>query len=201
MLLWWQYPLIIAIGFLAAFLNTVGGGGSLFSVPILTFMGLPITVANATSRVALLSQNFFAVKGFQSKGIQLPWPYSLYLGLTSLLGGLAGSLLAAEIDDSTFRKIFIGIMFLAVALIIYDPFKTDGKEKISARRQLTGVILFFFIGIYGGFVQAGVGFLVVAVLSLINNFSLVTSNYIKVFSAIIYTGISVVVFAFQGKIL
>ena len=89
----------------------MGGGGSLFSVPILTFMGLPITVANATSRVALLSQNFFAVKGFQSKGIQLPWPYSLYLGVTSLLGGLAGSLLAAEIDDATFKRIFIGIRY------------------------------------------------------------------------------------------
>ena len=64
------------VGFLAAFLNTVGGGGSLFSVPILTFIGLPITMANATSRVAILFQNIFAVGGFRSKGVELPWPYS-----------------------------------------------------------------------------------------------------------------------------
>ncbi|QLH34007.1 MAG: sulfite exporter TauE/SafE family protein [Cyclobacteriaceae bacterium] len=81
---WYEYPIIIAVGFAAAFLNTVGGGGSLFSVPILTFIGLPITTANATSRVAILFQNIFAVGGFKSKGIELPWPYSLYLGIASL---------------------------------------------------------------------------------------------------------------------
>ena len=64
---WYEYILITGVGFLAAFMNTVGGGGSLFSVPILTFLGLPITSANATSRVAILFQNVFAVIGFKSK--------------------------------------------------------------------------------------------------------------------------------------
>src|SRR5437868_9905836 len=95
----YEIPLIILTGFVAAFLNTVGGGGSLFSVPILTFMGLPITMANATSRVALLFQNIFAVGGFRSKGIELPWPYSLYLGLASLGGGIIGSFLASRVSD------------------------------------------------------------------------------------------------------
>lgn len=194
-------PLIILTGFAAAFLNTVGGGGSLFSVPILTFLGLPITTANATSRVALLFQNAFAVGGFKSKGVELPWPYSLYLGLSSLVGGLLGSFLASQIADEVFNKIFVGVMILSVVLIIYDPFKANGEEKLTAKHQWIGSIFFFFIGIYGGFVQAGIGFLVIAVLSLVNNLSLVKSNYVKVFSAIIYTGVSVAVFAWQGKII
>jgi uncharacterized membrane protein YfcA len=70
--IWYEYPLILLVGFMAAFLNTVGGGGTLLSVPILTFIGLPITVANATSRVGILFQNFFAVGGFKSKGVELP---------------------------------------------------------------------------------------------------------------------------------
>ena len=197
----YQIPIIILTGFLAAFLNTVGGGGSLFSVPILTFLGLPITTANATSRVALLFQNIFAVGGFKSKNIELPWPYSLYLGLSSLGGGLIGALLASQIADDVFNKIFVGVMFLSVLLILYDPLRSNGAEKLSLKHQLTGVILFFFIGIYGGFVQAGIGFLVIAVLSLVNNLSLVKSNYVKVFAAIVYTGVSVIVFAYQGKIL
>jgi uncharacterized membrane protein YfcA len=196
----YQIPLIILTGFLAAFLNTVGGGGSLFSVPILTFLGLPITSANATSRVALLFQNIFAVGGFRSKNIALPWPYSLYLGLSSLGGGLIGALLASQIADDVFNKIFVGVMFISVLLILYDPMKSTGEEKLSFKHQLTGVILFFFIGIYGGFVQAGIGFMVIAVLSLVNNLSLVKSNYVKVFAAIVYTGVSVIVFAWQGKI-
>src|SRR6478736_8914898 len=125
---WYEYLLIIVVGFGAAFLNTVGGGGSLFSVPILTFMGLPITSANATSRVAILFQNITAVGGFKSKGLELPWPYSLYLGLSSLGGGLIGSLLASHVPDEVFSKIFVGVMVLAVVLIIYDPFKSKGEE-------------------------------------------------------------------------
>jgi uncharacterized membrane protein YfcA len=197
---WYEYLLIIGIGFLAAFLNTVGGGGSLFSVPILTFMGLPITMANATSRVAILFQNFFAVGGFRSKGVELPWPYSLYLGLASLGGGLIGSLLASKVGDAVFSKIFVGVMIFSVILIVYDPFKSKGEEKLNFKSQLIGGICFFFIGIYGGFIQAGIGFLVIAVLSLVNNLSLVKSNYVKVFAAIVYTGVSVAVFAYEGKI-
>ena len=197
---WYEYPLIIAVGFLAAFLNTVGGGGSLFSVPILTFMGLPITMANATSRVAILFQNIFAVGGFRSKGVELPWPYAIYLGIASLGGGLAGSLLAAHVPDDVFKKIFVVVMFISVGLILYDPFKSKGEEKLTPKAQWTGVFFFLFIGVYGGFVQAGIGFLVIAVLSLVNNLSLVKSNYVKVFAAIVYTGVSVVVFALEGKI-
>ncbi len=197
---WYEYPLIIAVGFLAAFLNTVGGGGSLFSVPILTFIGLPITIANATSRVAILFQNIFAVGGFRSKGVELPWPYAIYLGMASLGGGLAGSLLAAHVPDDVFKKIFVVVMFISVGLILYDPFKSKGEEKLTPKAQWTGVFFFLFIGVYGGFVQAGIGFLVIAVLSLVNNLSLVKSNYVKVFAAIVYTGVSVVVFALEGKI-
>lgn len=193
--------LIIVTGFGAAFLNTVGGGGSLFSVPILTFLGLPITSANATSRVALLFQNFFAVGGFRSKGVELPWPYSLYLGISSLIGGFIGAKLAATINDESFSRIFVGVMILSVLLIVFDPFKSKGVERLTTKSQVIGTILFFFIGIYGGFVQAGIGFLVIGVLSIVNHLSLVKSNYVKVFSAIVYTGVSVVVFALEGKIM
>jgi uncharacterized protein len=196
----YQIPLIILTGFVAAFLNTVGGGGSLFSVPILTFMGLPITNANATSRVAILFQNISAVGGFRSKGVELPWPYSLYLGLSSLGGGLIGALLASRIHDEVFNRIFVIVMILSVGLIIYDPFKSKGKERLTVKSQVIGSICFFFLGIYGGFVQAGIGFLVIAVLSVVNNLNLVKSNYVKVFAAIVYTGVSVAVFAYEGKI-
>lgn len=192
--------LVILVGFGAAFLNTVGGGGSLFSVPILTFMGLPITIANATSRVALLFQNIFAVGGFKSKGIELPWPYSLYLGIVSLAGGLIGALLASHVADEVFKKIFVWVMIGAVLMIVFDPFKSNGQEKLTPKRQWLGAFCFFFIGIYGGFVQAGIGFLILAALSLVNNLSLVKSNYVKVFTVSIYTAVSIGVFAYEGKI-
>ncbi len=196
----WEFLVVILVGFGAAFLNTVGGGGSLFSVPILTFLGLPITIANATSRVAILFQNVFAVFGFRSKGVELPWPYSLYLGIASLGGGFLGAWLASRMSDESFKQLFVVVMVLSVIMIVWDPFRAKNGEQLGRSRQIVGGMLFFFIGIYGGLVQAGIGFLVIAVLSGINNLSLVKSNYVKVFAAIVYTGISVAVFAWQGKI-
>jgi uncharacterized membrane protein YfcA len=197
---YYEIPLIILTGFIGAFLNTVGGGGSLFTVPLLTFIGLPITSANATNRVALLVQNFFAVGGFRSKKVALPWPYSLYLGLATLAGGVIGALLASRIQDELFNKIFAGVMIISVFFILFNPKRSKGEEKLTFKSQVIGSICFFFLGIYGGFVQAGIGFLILAVLSVVNNLDLVTSNYVKVFSAIVYTAASVVVFALEGKI-
>jgi uncharacterized membrane protein YfcA len=201
MMEWYHYLLIIVVGFCAAFLNTVGGGGSLFTVPILTFLGLPITFANATSRVAILSQNIFAVFGFASKNVELPKKYSFWLCLTSLAGGFIGSTLASQVDDRIFSRLFVVVMLISLVLVIFDPFKAKGQEeKMSPMRQATGAFIFFFIGIYGGFVQAGIGFLVIGTLSVVNNMNLVKINYIKVFVAILYTSVSVLVFALQGKI-
>ncbi|MFZ5970829.1 MAG: sulfite exporter TauE/SafE family protein [Bacteroidota bacterium] len=199
---WSEYILVIVVGFVAAFLNTVGGGGSLFTVPILTFLGVPITFANATSRVAILAQNVFAVGGFASKKVELPLRYSLWLGISSLVGGLIGATLAAHMDDALFQRLFVVVMIFSLVLVLYDPFKAkQAAERMETKHQWLGTFLFFFIGIYGGFVQAGIGFLVIGVLSLVNNFNLVKINYIKVFVAIVYTGVSVLVFAWEGKVL
>ena len=200
-MLWYEYVFIVVVGFGAAFLNTVGGGGSLFSVPILTFLGVPITQANATARVAILFQNFSAVGGFASKNVRLPLRYSLILGSVSLVGGFIGSRLAATINDELFNQLFVGVMILSVVLVVWDPFRSGtGEVKMTPARMALGAFCFFFIGIYGGFVQAGIGFLVIGVLSLLHQYDLVTINYIKVFVAIVYSGISVIVFALEGKI-
>jgi uncharacterized membrane protein YfcA len=199
---WYEYVLITAVGFAAAFLNTVGGGGSLFTVPILTFLGIPITLANATSRVAILAQNVFAVGGFASKKVELPLKYSLWLGFTAMLGGLIGARLASTINDQLFGRLFVVVMLISTVLVIFDPFKAGGNQpRLGAKHQAVGAFLFFFIGIYGGFVQAGIGFLVIGTLSMVNRLDLVRINYIKVFVAIVYTTVSVVVFAMEDKII
>lgn len=197
-----NYVLIIAVGFVSGFLNTVAGGGSLISLPVLIFMGLPGSIANATNRVAILSQNIFAVGGFNSKGIQLPMPYSLYLGLASLVGGFIGASLAVDIRDTLFNRILAVIMILVVVSMFLEKKIIPGKkaEQLSAKHQLLGIFAFLLLGIYGGFIQAGIGFLVIAALTHINHFNLVKTNYVKVFAAIVYTGVSIVVFAAEGKI-
>ena len=81
----YEYLLLIPIGFIAGFLNTIAGGGTLLTLPALIFLGLPAPLANGTNRIAILIQTFTAVKGFKSKGIST-YPFSLYLGVSAFLG-------------------------------------------------------------------------------------------------------------------
>ena len=102
--------LVLGAGVIAGFVNTLAGGGSLLTVPILiTIIGLPSNIANATNRVAIVFQNFSAVRGFQSKGISA-YPYSLYLGLAALPGAILGAELAIDIRTELFNRILAVIM-------------------------------------------------------------------------------------------
>lgn len=199
----YYYPIIFAMGLVTGFINTVAGGGSLITLPVLIFMGLPGTIANGTNRIAILSQNIFAIGGFRSKGVTIPFPYAWYLGLASLAGGLIGAQLAVDIPDHLFKKILAIVMVGVVILTIRSQTKKRHvyAEDLSRKKQIIGACVFFFLGIYGGFIQAGIGFMVIAAATGLHHFSLVKTNYIKVFAALLYTAVAVLVFAFQDKIM
>ncbi len=193
--------IILATGLIAGFFNTVAGGGSLLSLPILIFLGLPPSVANATNRVAIFSQNIFAVAGFKSKGIG-EFKYSLILGGSALLGAIIGAKIAIEIRGELFNKILAVIMIMIVLLTIFRNRKSrdTAVEYLSAKRKWLGTIAFFFIGIYGGFIQAGVGFLIIGTLQAIHHFSLVKTNSIKVFVVLVYTTAALGLFILEGQV-
>jgi uncharacterized protein len=191
--------IIIAAGFGAGFINTIAGGGSLISLPILIFMGLPPTVANASNRIALFSQNIFGVLGFRSKGVSA-YPYSLWLGLSALVGAIIGAKLAVDIKDDVFNRILAIIMVVVVLTMIVNPVKAGKQERTSPKYTIIGLIVFFFIGIYGGFIQVGVGFMIMAALTSINGFSLVKTNSAKVFIVLVYMTAALAVFIWEDKI-
>ena len=192
---------LVCIGFVAGCINTLAGGGSLLTLPILIFLGLPPNVANGTNRIAILFQNIFTTAGFKSKGV-ITFPFSIYLGISALIGSVIGAQIAVDIIGETFNKILASIMIIVV---VYMVFQSKSKqqnsiEKTTGKHLWIGVVLFFFVGIYGGFIQAGVGFIMLLILSSVNNLSLVKSNAIKVTVVLIYTVSTVAVFAYNDKI-
>ncbi len=196
----YQVIILILSGLLAGFLNTVAGGGSLISLPIMIFMGLPPGVANGTNRIALFVQNIFATAGFTSKGISA-WPYSAYLGGSALLGAILGAQISVEISGQLFNRILAIVMIGVMGVTLFNPIKSSSNhERLDTKHQILGVISFFFVGIYGGFIQAGVGFIIIAVLSLVNRMDLIKINSAKVFIVLIYTTSAIVIFAINGKI-
>ncbi|WP_457616837.1 sulfite exporter TauE/SafE family protein [Lutibacter sp.] len=196
-----EIGMLIAIGLVAGAINTVAGGGSLLTLPILIFLGLPPNIANGTNRIAILFQNIFTTAGFKSKGV-LTFPFSIYVGISALFGAILGAQIAVDIKGETFNKILAIIMLVVVFYMVFKP-KTTVKsltEKVKGKHLYLSIILFFFIGIYGGFIQAGVGFIMLLVLSSVNNLTLVKSNAVKVTVVLIYTIASVAVFAYNHKI-
>ncbi len=193
--------LTISAGVLAGFLNTVAGGGSLITMPVLIFLGLPSAVANGTNRIAIMAQNIVAVTNFRSKGFFDLKP-GLMLALPATLGAIAGSKIAVSLPDYIFNKVLAVVMIAVMALIVFNPHKrtkTDSK-LMSYKSKAAGMIVFFFIGVYGGFIQAGVGFIIIAALTFITGYSLVRINSLKVFIVAAYMLSSLAVFVLSGKI-
>lgn len=190
--------LLLVVGLVAGCLNTLAGGGSLLSLPVLIFLGLPPNVANATNRVAIVLQNIFAVRGFKSKGVSV-YPFNLWLGISAFCGAIVGAFLAVDIDEEVFNRILAVVIVAVVIYMGINPLKNINKpENMGKKATITSIIIFFFVGIYGGFIQAGVGYLMIMALTLVNGFSLVKTNSIKVFVALTYTLVALGIFIYYG---
>lgn len=197
----YQAALLIVAGVAAGFINTVAGGGSLLTLPLLIFMGLPPAMANGTNRIALAIQNISAIAGFKSKGIS-SFKYASLLGATSFLGAIVGARVSVELSGELFNRILSVVILLVVISLIFNPVKNAGQhlERLSNKYQAIGAITFFFVGMYGGFIQAGVGFIIMAALTYVNRFTLVKTNSIKVFVVLVYTFAALGVFIYSGMV-
>ena len=196
-----EIVVLIVVGFIAGWINTIAGGGSLLTLPVLIFLGLPPNIANGTNRIGVLFQNIFTSSGFKSKGI-VTFPFSIYLGISALFGSILGAQIAIDIKGETFNKILAIVMVMVVAFMLYQH-KTKKKitvEKLTGKHLWLSIVLFFFVGIYGGFIQAGVGFIILLILSSVNNIPLVKSNAIKVIVALFFTVSAVIVFTYNDAI-
>ncbi|MEO9481800.1 MAG: sulfite exporter TauE/SafE family protein [Ekhidna sp.] len=192
--------LLVAAGAFAGFVNSIAGGGSLLIMPLLIFMGLPSAEANGTNRVAIFIQNIFSVAGYRSKGIYV-FPFAIYLAIPAIIGAIIGSNIAVDISDQIFNRILAIVMLVVMAISIFrPPIKINPEELLSKGKIWTSVVVFFFLGIYGGFIQAGIGFLVIATLTSIHGFNMAKTNSIKVFVILCYTAAAVTVFYIEGKI-
>lgn len=192
-----KYVLVLSAGVVAGFFNVVAGGGSLITVPAMIFLGLPPVMANGTNRIAILSQNITSVQRFRQKGY-FNLKIGLILGLTASAGAILGTSLAVELPGEVFNKILSAVMVLVLILTLFGK-KRDGEKDHIEKVPLLAVA-FFFVGIYGGFIQAGTGFIVIAVFSLISGTSLVRTNSIKVLVIMLYTIPSLIIFIVNGQI-
>ena len=196
-----HFLLVVGVGIVAGTINVLAGGGSLLTLPTLIFLGLPPTVANGTNRVAVWVQNVTAVAGFRSRGFNAIG-YGLFLAGPAILGAIAGALVAVDIDDTVFKQVLAGLMLVMLTLILWNPTERyqAATENLTLKRKIIAAVAFLFVGFYGGFIQAGVGILIIATLTLVNGLDLVRVNSYKVVINSIYTLVALLIFALHGDV-
>jgi uncharacterized membrane protein YfcA len=193
--------LLFLVGLIAGVLNVIAGGGSLLSLPVMIFLGLPPTVANGTNRVAILLQNVGASWSFHRRGL-VSKDWLLITVPPALAGAVLGTIAAVQIGELEFQRVLAVILVAAAAWQIWNPIKLqpDGNAALPVgMRRWAFVAAFFLIGVYGGFIQAGIGFLLLAATSAAG-FNLIRGNALKVTVVLGFTPVALVLFAWNGKV-
>ncbi|MEK9751435.1 MAG: sulfite exporter TauE/SafE family protein [Flavobacteriaceae bacterium] len=196
-----QWLLITVVGFIAGFVNTLAGGGSIITLPAMILVGLDPTVANATNRLGIMLSALSAASGFKSKKVSV-MPFSLYLGLAATIGAVIGAMIAVEFDKRLFNKVLAIIMIIIVVLMILQPRiqRAISVERLSGKPLWFTLMIFLLLGVYGGFINAGMGLLMILWLNLFNGLDLIRTNATKVLVTAIYTSAALAVFIWNDLI-
>jgi len=186
---------LLAGGFFAGVVNTLAGGGSLLTVPLLVLLGLPGTVANGTNRVGVLIQALVATLRFRHGG-QLELRSLLPVLAPLLAGSLLGASAISRVTDATFERVFGAVMLLLLIPILR---RTRATLPGPGFGRIGSALVFFGLGLYGGAIQAGVGIPLVFALVYAGH-DLVRANAIKVAVIASLTASAIPVFALEGQI-
>jgi uncharacterized membrane protein YfcA len=192
-----EIAILIGGGLAAGVVNTLAGGGSLISVPLLILVGLPGTVANGTNRIGVFFQSLMAAWSFRAQGFSGIQGASKVV-LPVCIGSLLGAFTVARLDDATFQRIFGLVMLIDLIPMLRRP-KAGGAHATNPWPAWLLFAVFLGIGAYGGAIQAGVGLLMVGALNH-TGYDLVRANSIKVATNVVLTAFAIPVFLWHGQI-
>lgn len=200
---WWeygQYAVFFILGAIVSLINSIAGGGSSLSLPIMIFLGMPPTVANGTNRIGLIIGNISSVYNLAKHGYlnkKLFWQ----LFLPSLVGALIGVFFLVSIGDKAFQAVIAAAICLVV---IMSRLRKDifGKPPVTPPEKLTlgGAVGFALVSIYGCIVQIGVGFVQIFSLTRYTGLDPIHVNALKNCLTTVFLVVSTAALAFAGKV-
>jgi uncharacterized membrane protein YfcA len=199
------YLVVFIAAFIAGAINSVAGGGTLVSFPALIWVGLPSTIANASSTVALAPGSLGAVWGYR-RDLQGLRSSTYALVLPSIVGGIVGAVLLVMTPTAVFdRLIPLLILFATVLFMLQEPVqrmvKTTGKAHSGSTRWLIGALAFqFLVAVYGGYFGAGIGILMLAAFGIMGFTDIHQMNGLKNFLAVCINGVAAAYFIWNGMV-
>ena len=197
-----DFALFALAGLATGIINTLAGSGSLITLPVFIFIcGLPAPVANGTNRVGVLLQTMVSSYGFYKKGAT-SFKDAGWLVVPCIAGAILGSRIAVGLNEKTMNYAIGGLMVFMLLVLLLKPERWVRESSVDTRqnrRPLT-IFVFFLIGIYGGFIQAGVGIFLLASLVLASKYSLRAANGIKNLLVFAFTLPALLVFLWYGQV-
>ncbi|MEE4311448.1 MAG: sulfite exporter TauE/SafE family protein [candidate division KSB1 bacterium] len=190
--------ILFVVGAFASFINVNAGGGSSLTLPALIFIGLESAVANGTNRIGLILQNIFAVSSFHSQKFA-SFKLSLSLAMVTLPGAIIGAFASTRIPNEWFHRI-LAIVIIGIVISMFFKPRYEGNLLEGDKKSKWLFPALFGIGFYGGFIQVGVGFILMACLYHLLRVNLVKVNMHKVFIVLIYTLPALAVFIYTGNV-
>ena len=194
----WSYLLLAVVDFVASVVNIVAAGGSFLTLPVLILLGAPSVDANGTNRIGVIAQNASGVWGFHRHRV-LDWPWALRATVPAVAGALVGAWLALDVDDRAFRRLLAVLMVGVTLWTLIDPLERIRATVVRSPFSPGVAASLFLTGVYGGFMQAGVGFLMVAITTGAG-VDLLRGTAIKVFTIGALTVGAALVFAWHGHV-
>ena len=195
--------LLVTAGFLAGFINTIAGGGSMLTLPAFMILGLPADIANGTNRVGILLQSIAGARGFHKAGKLTPSTIVPTL-VPTLIGALLGSLLASFLPVVWLKPALLATMLGMAVLMLVKPSVVappEGTPAFTLKERPLAAVGLFFAGFYGGFVQAGVGFILIAAVAGGLRYDLVRTNALKMAITGALTVIALAVFIARDQVM
>jgi len=193
--------ILIVAGFLVGVINTIAGSGTVITYSLFMMLGLPINLANGTIRLGVVMQTLTSTLNFKRHNA-LDWKKGFKLALPVVIGSIVGAEIAVELNEAVFEKILAVILLIMLFFIFYKPERwlKDQVNKIQSKPTIIQLLLFFLIGIYGGFIHIGVGIFMISVLVLNAGYDLVKANAIKVMTVFLYSPFALAVFMMNDQI-
>jgi uncharacterized membrane protein YfcA len=198
----WQVPLLLTAGLLAGFVNTLAGGGSLLTIPLLMLLGLPAQDANATNRVGVFLHSLAGGEAFDRHG-QLDRRAAVALIPPGLAGAVAGAVAASRLPAAVLEPVLLGGLTLIALTLLWKPealAPAEGSVPRGLGERPAAALALFGVGFWGGFLQAGVGIFLLASFSGLLRYDLVRANALKVVMVASFTGVSLLVFIAADQI-
>lgn len=193
--------LLIFAGFLVGIINTIAGSGTVITYSLFMMLGLPVNMANGTIRLGVIMQTLASTLNFKKHNI-LDWKKGFKLALPVVIGSVVGAQIATEINEDVFEKILAGVLLIMLFFIFYKPDRwlKNQIQKIKSKPTIIQLLLFFAIGLYGGFIHIGVGIFMLSVLVLNAGYDLVKANAIKVMIVFLYSPFALAVFILNNQV-